>query len=44
MAEDESGEARSMRERIFISTLVLIFLIVVVAITYWMSGGRFLDG
>jgi len=39
MAEDESGEDRSMHERILISTLVLIFLIIVVAITYWMSGG-----
>jgi hypothetical protein len=39
MAEDGSGEARSVREKILTSTLVLIFLIVVVAITYWMFGG-----
>jgi flagellar basal body-associated protein FliL len=39
MAEDGSGEARSVREKILISTLVLIFLIVVVAITYWMFRG-----
>ncbi len=41
MAEDESGEARLMREKILISTLILILLIVVVAITYWMAGGSF---
>jgi len=39
MAEDGSGEVRSVREKILISTLVLIILIVVVAITYWMFRG-----